>query len=642
MGALHMIAADPFSIHMEAVARKLLGDPNPQLSCATELRFGQHGSMSVDLERGVWQDHESKVGGGVVDLLEREKKLSGREAVEWMQREIGAVFEDRRSEAKAKLVKTYDYVDENGEVLFQVCRFDPKDFRQRKPDPTAPGGWNWSVRGVRQVPYRLHELTEALAMDRTIYIAEGEKDVDALAVLGIPATCNAGGAGKWPEGLAEHFKGADVVILPDNDQAGRNHASVVGSALAGVAKRVRILDIPGLGPKGDPADWAAMGGDAAWLDEMVAGLAKDWRPVAPESRFGAIAWNDVDSVELRHDYLVEDLIFAGDHGMFYGASGSGKSFLAVDMGASIARGVPFLGKKTRKGSVIYQAGEGGKGLVRRLRAYREHHHCKGESVPFVLLPTRVDLFGRDGDEEAFIEECMLWKASLPDPLGAIFIDTFSTASPGANENASEDVSRLIKAGENISQATGAALFWVHHKNAAGDRERGHTSLRANIDTAIEVIKDEETKLRTMRLAKMKDGEDGLKLGFELQSVTVGTYDDGKPITSCVVVPAQVQESRTSKRFRLSPGQAKFLKILDDAITHRGAIMPVTGRVREAMYGAAWGDFREMYVAIGGQGKDPTAIRTALSRDGDALYSGGHIDREGDYLWITQRGMEMLK
>lgn len=641
VGALHMIVADPFSAHMEAVARKIWGDPNPQLSCATELRFGAHGSMSVDLERGVWHDHESKVGGGVIDLLEREQKVTGREAIEWLKREVGAEFEERRPEAKAKLVKTYDYVDENGEVLFQVCRFEPKDFRQRRPDPAQPGGWNWSVKGVRQVPYRLHELTEAVSMDRTVYIAEGEKDVDALLALGIPATCNAGGAGKWPEALAEHFRGADVVILPDNDQAGRNHAAVVGAALSGVAKRVRTLDIPGLAPKGDPADWAAMGGDAAWLDEMVAGLAEDWLPVAPESNFGAIIWRDVDTVVLNHAFLVEDLIFVGDIGMFYGASGSGKSFAAVDMGLSIARGVPFLGKRTRKGAVIYQAGEGGRGLVKRLQAYRSHHQCAAEDVPFILLPARVDFFAKDGDTDAFIEECMAWKAALPEPLAAIIIDTFSTASPGANENASEDVSRLISAGEAIAKATGAALFWVHHKNAAGDRERGHTSLRANIDTAIEVIKDEETNFRTLRLAKMKDGGDGLKLGFELQAIQVGVYDDGKPITSCVVVPAQIEPDRPGQRLRLAPGEAKFLKVLDEACARHGGIVPPGPRTPDGQSGVEWGAFRDMYVMLCGQGRSQTAISTALSNDGDKLWRSGLIERQDRWLWITGKGDAFL-
>jgi hypothetical protein len=629
--------ADVFSQHMVAVAQKLWDKPNPHLCTPTELRWGTHGSKSVDLEKGVWSDHEAKEGGGVLDLVKRERRCSTGEALDWLREVIGADLEDRREQrpdhsARAKVVATYDYTDEAGALLFQVCRMEPKTFRQRRPDPAARDGWNWSVRGVRQVPYRLADVIEAVACGQTVFIAEGEKDVDALWRAGIPATCNAGGAGKWPEGLAEHFRGADVVILPDNDDAGRNHATIVGAALRGTARTVSVLHLPALPPKGDVSDWLAEGGDGIALHALVEKYARAWTPAPPASRFGAIQWADIDRVQIRQDWLVEDVMFGGDIGMTYGASGSGKSFLMVHMGICVARGLPFLGKATRKGSVLYQAGEGGKGLVKRLRAYRQEHHCDGEDVPFILLPARVDLFSADGDTEPFIEECLAWKATLPDPLALIVIDTFSTASPGANENASEDMSKLIRAGEAINKATGAALMWVHHKNAAGDRERGHTSLRANIDTALEVTKDQETKLRTAHLVKLKDGEDGLKLTFDLQSVTVGAYDDGKIITSCVVVPAQAETERTRHRRPLTPGQAKFLKTLDTAISQYGGVIPGHG-----VYGVPYAAFRDLYVTLHGQGREPGAIRTAISRDGDELWREDKIGREDQWLWITEKG-----
>lgn len=634
--------ADPFTEHMEAVARKLLGEPNAHLSSAAELRFGSHGSLSVDLEKGTYFDHEAEKGGGVLALLDRERGLKGKDAIEWLRQEVGAHFEERepprqeRARPKSRIVETYDYIDEAGEVLFQVCRMEPKDFRQRCPD--GAGGWSWSVKGVRQVPFRLHEIKAAIARGETIYVCEGEKDALNGAKEGLATTCNAGGAGKWPAELTEHFRGADVVILPHNDQAGRNHVGVVSSALRGVAARVRYLELPDLGPKGDLSDWLAMGGDREQLVDLQERYAKAWTPERPQSRFGAIPFNDIDGVSIKQDWLVEDLIFCGDVGMVYGASGSGKSFLTVDMGLSIARGVPFLGKKTRKGAVLYQAGEGGKGLVKRMKAYRQEHNVTGD-VPFVLLPERVDLFAVPGEEErdlnAFLEECMAWKAWLSEPLAMIVIDTFSTASAGANENASEDMSRLIRAGETINKATGAALIWVHHKNAAGDRERGHTSLRANIDTAIEVTKDEDSKVRTARLVKLKDGEDGLRLGFELHPVTVGTYDDGKEITSCVVTPAQVETERASVRY-LPKGQANFLKVLSAAIAQYGGQIP-----GDDQWGVDWDHFRDLYRMVCGAGKEPGAIRTALSRDGDALWRADLIGRHDRWLWITDNGKRHL-
>src|SRR5690349_6037663 len=93
-----------------------------------------------------------------------------------------------------QLVTAYDYTDETGQLLFQVVRFDPKDFKQRQPD--GPGGWIWNLHGVRIVPYRLHELAQSRPI-LPVLIAEGEKDVDNLVSLGFLASCNPGGAGKW-------------------------------------------------------------------------------------------------------------------------------------------------------------------------------------------------------------------------------------------------------------------------------------------------------------------------------------------------------------------------------------------------------------------------------------------------------------
>jgi hypothetical protein len=623
--------ADPFSGHMEAVARKCLGDPNARLSSKSELRFGTNGSLSVDLEKGGWFDHEAQFGGGVMDLLAREKGLKGQEAIAWLRRECGAQFEDRtQTEAlpPQKIVATYDYVDEHGEVLFQVCRMSPKTFRQRQP---VAGGWVWNAKGVRPILYRLPELLEHIRARSIVFIVEGEKDADNLAREGICATCNPMGAGKWSEAYSDFLAGADVVILPDNDDAGQAHANTVAASLRGKAKRVRVLNLPDLPPKGDVSDWLNDGGDAAELLILATREARDWTPEAPKSRFGAVAWANMDSVRVDYTPLVKGLIYQGDTGMFYGDSGSGKSFLAVDMGLSIARGVPFLGMKTAKGAVLYQAGEGGKGLLKRLKAYRQEHQVT-DALPFVLLPEKVNLFDRDGDVDALIEECTAWKAAFSDPLSLIVIDTFSAASTGANENASEDMGRMLDAGHRLNKATGAAVVWVHHKNAGGLRERGHTSFRANIETVVEVIKDPETKERTLHLVKLKDGEDGLKLGFELQSVTLGSDDDGDPITSCVVRPAQLGTEQTSHRRPLPRGQQRFLKTLDTAISQYGGMIPGIGR-----YGVAYSTFRDLFVASCGQGMTPVAVRQTLSRDGNDLWLDDLIGREETWLWITDKG-----
>lgn len=645
--------SDDLGAHMEAVARKILGEPNTALSNATVLRWGSHGSLSVDIGKGTWFDHEAGAGGGVLDLIAREKGAKNGAAITFMRDELGIALEERpKREAPlgdaGRIVAEYDYTDEHGELIFQAVRWEPKRFSQRRPgrvdddQKRVHKGWVWSLAGVKLVPFHLKELVEALAANpnRKVFIVEGEKDVLALEKMGFVATCNPMGAGKWRAEFSDHLRGANAVIIRDNDDAGRSHGEAVAATLVAKAKTVRILDLPGLPPKGDVSDWIARGGTRDELIELEKSEARDFNVERPASHFGAITWSDLDAVEMRQDYLVEDLIFQGDAGMFYGASGSGKSFAALDMALSIARGVPFMGKKTAAGAVIYQAGEGGRGLVKRMKAYRQHHDVT-TALPFVLLPARIDLFAADGDLDAFLAECLMWRASLPAPLRAIIIDTFSTASPGANENASEDVGRLLTAGQRLQEATGAAVIWVHHKNAAGDRERGHTSLRANLDAAMEVIRDEDTNERTLRLAKLKDGEDDVRLRFNLQAIEIGAYDDGKPITSCVVVPAQDSGLARSATPRLANGPSRFLKILSEAVRDRGGVIPQGDRAEYGTRGVDWSVFRSLYVNVFGQGRADTALRQALQRDGDKLFDMGLIDREDRWIWLTHKGRSFL-
>jgi hypothetical protein len=132
-----------------------------------------------------------------------------------------------------------------------------KGFSQRRPDDA--GGWIYKLNGVRRVPYRLLEL---LAADpsQLVFIVEGEKDADRLASLGFVAATNAGGAGKWRDEFSGFLRGRNVVIIPDNDESGREHAAKVARSLQGVAASVRVLELPNLPPKGDVSDWLDAGG----------------------------------------------------------------------------------------------------------------------------------------------------------------------------------------------------------------------------------------------------------------------------------------------------------------------------------------------------------------------------------------------
>ena len=162
---------------------------------------------------------------------------------------------------KAEIKAVYDYQSENGEVAFQVVRFEPKDFRQRRPD--GQGGWVWNLHGVEMIPYQLPLVLESTG---AVYICEGEKDCDRLAGLGLTATTCAGGAGKWKSEFNQYLKDRDVVILQDNDEPGRKHGEKIANSLSGIAKSIKIISFDELPEHGDVSDFL----ETHPLDELLA------------------------------------------------------------------------------------------------------------------------------------------------------------------------------------------------------------------------------------------------------------------------------------------------------------------------------------------------------------------------------------
>jgi hypothetical protein len=206
------------------VAKHYWGQPNAALSRADELRFGSHGSKSVNLKEGVWYDHEISVGGGVIDLIqahEPEADISQR------LQEFG--IETTKNKSVSETIWTY--TDEAGTPRYEVIRKngpEGKSYRQRHY--STDGQRHWGMAGITALPYKLPQLLQS---SDAIFIAEGEKACDAIIGLGLLASTNHGGAGKWWPTLTPYFKDRAVVILPDNDLVGQRHAQLVASNLNG-------------------------------------------------------------------------------------------------------------------------------------------------------------------------------------------------------------------------------------------------------------------------------------------------------------------------------------------------------------------------------------------------------------------------
>lgn len=607
-----------FAPMMEAVARDLLGDPNPHLSTPGELRFGNHGSISVDLEKGSFFDHEQQVGGGVLKLVEERLGVTGGEAMKWL-RERGHPIpeperrggedrprparprpskpredrpppaEDRRPEprqaarptGKRRIVATYPYNDEEGVLRYEVVRYEPKRFAQRRPvvSGSTSGPWVWGLRGqayfrlpgrsdwlprrsrderpaeeVAEFPeeerilYRLGDVLNAIEDGETIFVVEGEKDVHNLQSLGLVATCNPGGSGKWGAEYSAQLAGGDVVVLADNDEVGDKHAEEVCRSLRGKAKRVRRVDLPGLPPKGDVSDFLEAGGDLAAIRGAVDG-ASDWAPDLPLAPFPVVRFGDMREYRPFGEWLVRNWIGRGQLVAVYGPPKQGKSFLTIDLGARIAHGWTWFGLPTQRSVVIYNAAEGGEGVKKRLAAWANAPgRTVDPSAPFFMVPTVLDLFSDETATDALIAYARAVSDALGAPVGAIFVDTLARAMVGGDENSAVDMGRLIAAADRIKTATGATVILVHHSGKdVGRGMRGHSSLLGAVDGAISVAKvmlepDKSEKGAEpvwsgeieVRLQAQKDGEDGLLQTIRLDRRIIGRDADGAEVSSCIV------------------------------------------------------------------------------------------------------------
>lgn len=360
------------------------------------------------------------------------------------------------------------------------------------------------------------------------------------------------------------------------------------------------------------------------------GYEKVEAPKPWQSKFAALFLDQLDAPGPEFEWLVSGWLSIGDKSIIGGPSQSGKSFLAIHAGMCVALGTEFFGAEVERGLVIYIAGEGARGVKKRLRAWRKQFGVEFDrKTPFVLLQTPVNLYAQDGDTGPLIAEVRGICEQFPGvPLRLVVIDTLATASIGADENAARDMSIVMSNVGKINEATRAAVCLVHHMNAGGEKLRGSTAIYAALDTTIYVTRNKETNVRTVSLGKERDEDDKQSFQFELMRVVLGEDKRGKEITSCVCLPVGEKEAirrdEERKGWRLSSGEEVFMRALFDADKRSGAPVPadldLPARVRSIV---AYDDVKRVYassipsdVIAPDLGEAETAV--ALNRHREAL------------------------
>ena len=276
---------------------------------------------------------------------------------------------------------------------------------------------------------------------------------------------------------------------------------------------------------------------SAMSDALVAGLAASegvYSPAGYTGKFPVLSADEMTKQKTAK-WLIKGVVPAADIVTIFGASGSGKSFVVLEMAACIALGVPWRGHKAEKGRVVIIAAEGSGSYGKRIKALAQYLGISPKDLDIGVIVVPPNLM-----EEGDVTELAASIKAVGD-VSLIIIDTFAQVTPGANENGAEDMGLALSNVRVLRTATGATVELVHHAGKDAHRgSRGWSGIRAAVDAELEVTRDEDSGARQIRTSKQKDGEDGLRWGFKLETILLGLDDDGDEITSCVAIEDEVR------------------------------------------------------------------------------------------------------
>jgi len=354
-------------------------------------------------------------------------------------------------------------------------------------------------------------------------------------------------------------------------------------------------------------------------------------PDAPGTGLPLVYFQDVEPA-LTGDDFVEGLLIRAAMSVFYGPSNCGKTFFACDLALHVATGKPWNGREVAQGGVIYCALEGSHGIRNRVAAWAKHYGVEGAPIPFAIIPVALDLLNPEADTSRLIAAIQEAAAKMGWNVALVVMDTLSRAMAGGNENAPADMGSLVMNSDRIRQATGAHVAWIHHSGKdQAQGARGHSLLRAATDTEIEISRPDANSPSTARVTKQRELEIDGAWTFSLERIDLGTNHRGKPVTSCIVTPAETmaQEARAS----LTNGEAMALRILENVMALRPVEVPYQAAqsgVKAATTKHAW---REEFYARSTADKQDTK-KTAFNRAIEGLERKGKIGVHYDVIWAV--------
>ncbi len=335
--------------------------------------------------------------------------------------------------------------------------------------------------------------------------------------------------------------------------------------------------------------------------------------------------------------FVEDLLRDNEFSVIYGASNCGKTFFMLDLAMHVALGKEWRGKEVEQGGVIYAALEGGHGTKNRIVAFKNHYQIT-DKIPLAIIPSNINFLDGKVDMPAFLEAIEGAKKRLG-KVRLIVVDTLARAISGGDENSGQDMGQLIINADKLREATNAHIAFVHHSGKDDLKgARGHSSLRAAVDTEIEVSRPDTESPSTIKVVKQREMEMIEDMSFTLSRVVLGVNERGKEVTSCVVMPCDVVEKKTTAR--MNPIQTFMYDAILDCMDRYGEVrfvqkdMPNVKSIR-------YEELREVLEMRGLKGmmeqeKKSTAeqVKSATQTARVALKKMSKINFNGVYVWLV--------
>ena len=557
--------------HSRTIALALLGEPNKKLSTADELRWNKKGSLSINIRKGTFTNFEDGTSGGMIDLIKEyhadpisflnDLNLGDAIAPIIKTNGSGAKLKGHNADKMKEITKDCEYSTIDPSHNFFVARWKDKKIR---PYHKMDGLW-YSGRPDGLMPIFESDGLDTLAA----LIVEGEKtwtEVDKAKMYPGKVYTWHGGSNSYDKADWSVLKQKKAIIYPDNDDAGYKSALGLKSLLESLHIEVVVAKNPGgwedKDDLADHLDWDINLLDYAYENPYI----PETPPVDPR-RFRLIhAADAMENIE-PPDWAIKNVIEKDSLTLLYGSAKAGKSFISISMAASVSLGVPWYEHKTKSGFVVYLAGEGQRGIGRRLLAYQNLHSYNLKKSKFHFSTRGAQLLN---DDESLIlrNEILKLQDYYSEAPSMIVIDTLARNFGAGNENSTEDMNRFIASIDRyLREEFGSAIVLVHHTgHDAATRARGSSVLPAAVDWSYQVTREDDEKY-TMYLdfeqSLIKDGKPLPPKRFQFQEVELHEMldEDGMATTSGAL--KEVKYVSKQKSQALGKNQKIIKKAIED-------------------------------------------------------------------------------